>query len=226
MQNMSNPLHQQYLDTMGIIIWQLKAVNENKPGKNEIENSEDAWLELAHCVQNCTRCGLDRTRTNTVFGSGSQAADLLIVGEAPGANEDQQGAPFVGRAGMLLTEMLNAIGVKRESIYITNILKCRPPNNRDPLPYEVECCTPHLKKQIELLKPKLMVAVGRIAAHFLLNTTTSLSKLRGHTYQYNDIPLLITYHPAYLLRSPLEKAKAFEDLLMIQKALNLKTVVE
>ena len=125
---------------------------------------------------------------------------------------------------MLLTEMLKAIGIKRENIFITNILKCRPPNNRDPVPYEVECCTPHLKKQIELLKPKLMVAVGRIAAHFLLNTTTSLSQLRGKAYEYGDnkIPLLVTYHPAYLLRSPSEKAKAFEDLLMIRQALDDK----
>ncbi len=206
---------------MDITVWQPKdAVSENIPCDLP-EEASDTWQGLFQCVRNCTQCGLDRTRKNTVFGSGSNQADLLIVGEAPGANEDKQGAPFVVRGGMLLTEMLRAIGIERENIFITNILKCRPPNNRDPLPYEVDCCTPHLKKQIEILKPKLMVAVGRIAAQFLLNSTTSLSRLRGKTYSYgeNQIPLLVTYHPAYLLRSPREKAKAYEDMLMIQKML-------
>ena len=206
---------------MDITVWQPKDAVSDDIECNLPEGSTDSWHELFQCVRNCTQCGLDRTRKNTVFGSGSNQADLLIVGEAPGANEDQQGAPFVGRGGMLLTEMLRAIGIDRENIFITNILKCRPPNNRDPLPYEVDCCTPHLKKQIEILKPKLMVAVGRIAAQFLLNSTTSLSRLRGKTYSYgeNQIPLLVTYHPAYLLRSPREKAKAYEDMLMIQKML-------
>ncbi len=216
-----NSLHQQYLKAMDITVWQPKDAKVEGTPDISSETPSDAWQDIFQCVRNCTLCGLDRTRKNSVFGSGSNQADLLIVGEAPGANEDQQGAPFVGRAGMLLTEMLRAIGIERENIFITNILKCRPPNNRDPLPYEVDCCTPHLKKQIETLKPKLMVAVGRIAAQFLLNSKTSLGRLRGTTYTYgeNKIPLLVTYHPAYLLRSPKEKAKAYEDLLMIQKML-------
>lgn len=222
-----NTLHQQYLKAMDITAWQSRESvrtghdqSSTTPHPTPTEINTNRWHELFQCVRNCTLCGLDRTRTNTVFGSGSEQADFLIVGEAPGASEDQQGAPFVGRAGTLLTEMLKAIGIERNQIFITNILKCHPPSNRDPLPYEVECCTPHLKKQIEILKPKLIVAVGRIAAQFFLGSKASLAHLRGQQYHYgeNKIPLIVTYHPAYLLRSPKEKAKAYEDLLMIQKA--------
>lgn len=172
------------------------------------------WQSLRQRVAQCTLCGLEKSRKQTVFGVGNLQADLLFVGEAPGAQEDQQGEPFVGRAGQLLNAMLQAIGMDRQQIYIANILKCRPPNNRDPLPREVSCCTPYLQRQIALLQPKLIVALGRIAAQFLLNTTTALGKLRKiqHHYGPQKTPLLVTYHPAYLLRNPRDKSKAYEDL--------------
>lgn len=207
--------HAPYLEAMGIQSWTARDSDRS----NE-ENHATSWENLKNQVTSCSLCGLQKTRTQTVFGIGNIQADLLIIGEAPGANEDLQGEPFVGRAGLLLNAMLKSIGLERKTIYIANILKCRPPNNRDPLPAEVECCTPFLKKQIELMKPKLMVAVGRIAAQFLLNTKESLSRMRGKKYDYNQVPLYITFHPAYLLRSPREKAKAYEDFAMILNALN------
>ena len=142
----------------------------------------------------------------------------MFIGEAPGANEDLQGEPFVGRAGMLLNAMLQAIGLNRSEIYIANILKCRPPENRDPTPEEVKLCTPYLQQQIAIIQPKILVAVGRIAAQFLLNTDEAMSKLRGKIFAYGEqkIPLLVTYHPAYLLRSPREKSKAYTDMLVLQ----------
>lgn len=214
---------QQYLQAMGIQVWK---VREAKPTATEaasgpIAIDSLAWDAEQQTVEHCQLCELHKTRTNAVFGAGSKAADLLLIGEAPGASEDKQGEPFVGRAGMLLNAMLQAINLDREKIYITNILKCRPPNNRDPLPREVELCTPYLLQQIELLQPKLIVASGRIAAQFLLDTKLSLGQLRGklHYYGKHKIPLLVTYHPAYLLRSPKEKAKAYEDLLKIKELL-------
>lgn len=162
----------------------------------------------------CTMCALHETRTHSVFGVGNTSAKLMIIGEAPGFHEDQQGEPFVGRAGQLLNNMLHSIGLAREEVYIANILKCRPPNNRDPLPAEVALCTNYLNQQIELIQPKLLLAVGRIAAHYLLQTKESLESLRQKVHQYSDkqTPLVITYHPAYLLRSPIDKKKAYLDL--------------
>lgn len=170
----------------------------------------------------CKLCELHKTRTNTVFGTGNPQAEVVFIGEAPGANEDLQGEPFVGRAGLLLNAMLKSIGLSRDKIYIANILKCRPPNNRDPLPTEVGLCTPYLRQQIATIQPKLLVAVGRIAAQSLLNTTESMARLRGRSYEYGEtkIPLIVTYHPAYLLRSPGEKKKAYADFLMITKYLS------
>lgn len=172
-------------------------------------------------VAACTACCLHQGRTQTVFGVGNPNADLMFIGEAPGFHEDQQGEPFVGRAGQLLTAMIKSIGFTREQVYIANILKCRPPNNRDPLAEEVTSCTPFLQQQIKLIQPKLMLAVGRIAAHYLLNTKSSLESLRGkvHTYSETQTPLIVTYHPAYLLRNPADKKKAFQDLLFIVKNL-------
>jgi DNA polymerase len=172
------------------------------------------WEELEARVAACQLCPLYKTRTRPVFGVGNRNANLLIVGEAPGANEDKQGEPFVGRAGRLLNSMLHAIGLSREDVYIENILKSRPPQNRDPLPEEVAACTPYLKRQIALLQPKVMLALGRIAAHYLLATNEPMGQLRGHEFTYSEqrTPLIITYHPAYLLRSPREKRKAWEDL--------------
>jgi len=157
---------------------------------------------------------LHGARTQTVFGIGHRGADWLIIGEAPGKDEDLQGEPFVGRAGQLLNAMLLAVGLQREQVYIANILKCRPPNNRDPKADEVACCEAYLARQIALIRPRIILAVGRIAAQNLLKTDTPIGKLRGRVHHYGDtgIPVVATYHPAYLLRSPLEKAKAWRDL--------------
>jgi len=176
------------------------------------------WDQLKGAVRQCIACDLHATRKNTVFGVGDEQADWMVVGEAPGADEDRQGEPFVGRAGQLLNNMLLAIGLRREQVYIANILKCRPPNNRDPRPEEVLKCEPFLKRQVELLNPKIILAVGRIAAHNLLKTDSSLSQLRGRRFFYgdNNTPVVVTYHPAYLLRSPREKRKAWQDLLFAQ----------
>lgn len=184
------------------------------------------WEELKSAVSTCKACELYKTRINPVFGVGNQNADLLVIGEAPGANEDKQGEPFVGRGGQLLTNMLLAIGLKRENIYIANILKSRPPNNRDPSLDEVKACTPYLLRQISLIKPKLILAVGRIAAHYLLSTNASMANLRGNLFHYGakGIPLLVTYHPAYLLRAPREKRKAWQDMQCVKKQLNEKVI--
>lgn len=172
------------------------------------------WPELEQAVRACTRCALHKTRTQAVFGIGNRQAQWIVIGEAPGADEDRQGEPFVGRAGQLLNSMLKAIRLEREQVYIANILKSRPPENRDPLPEEVTACEPYLKRQIELINPKVILAVGRIAAQNLLKTETKIGALRGqrHIYPGTDIPVVVTYHPAYLLRSPQEKRKAWEDL--------------
>lgn len=177
------------------------------------------WQDLQARVRVCTACDLHTTRTQTVFGVGNQQADWLVIGEAPGADEDRQGEPFVGRAGQLLNNMLLAIGLRREQVYIANILKCRPPNNRDPRPEEVAQCESFLMRQIQLLQPRIILAVGRIAAQNLLKTDLALSRLRGKVHFLDNarsgglnIPVVITYHPAYLLRSPKEKRKAWQDL--------------
>lgn len=174
--------------------------------------SEMDWPALEAAVRGCTKCGLHATRTQTVFGVGNRSAHWLFVGEAPGADEDRQGEPFVGRAGQLLNAMLFALGLKREDVFICNVLKCRPPGNRDPQDDEAAACEPYLLRQIELINPRLIVALGRHAAHSLLKTDLALAKLRGRRLQYHDIPLIATYHPAYLLRSPADKRKAWEDL--------------
>lgn len=172
------------------------------------------WTALRERVAACTLCGLSATRTQTVFGVGNPQAEWLIVGEAPGGEEDRRGEPFVGRAGQLLNSMLAAIGLAREEVYIANVLKCRPPQNRDPLPSEAASCLPYLHRQIGLLRPKIMLVVGRIAAQNLLHTDVKLGALRQQVHVFGDtrVPLVVTYHPAYLLRSPLEKRKAWEDL--------------
>jgi DNA polymerase len=172
------------------------------------------WQLLRERVAACTACDLCKTRTQTVFGVGNTRAEWLVIGEAPGAEEDRQGEPFVGRAGQLLNAMLLAIGLPRETVFIANILKCRPPGNRDPAPIEVSRCLPYLSNQIVLLKPKIILAVGRIAAQNLLATDVPLARLRGKLHHFGEAntPLVITYHPAYLLRSPADKRKAWEDL--------------
>ena len=178
------------------------------------------WTTLQQRVASCTACGLHSTRTQTVFGVGASNAQWLVIGEAPGADEDRQGEPFVGRAGKLLNEMLRALGLRREDVYIANVLKCRPPNNRDPLPAEVAQCEFYLKRQVMLVKPKIILAVGRIAAQNLLQTDITIGKLRGQQFSYQGIPLVVTYHPADLLRSPTEKRKAWDDLRFARSVLS------
>jgi len=182
----------------------------------------DVWSELAATVSSCTRCTLHQGRTQTVFGVGRRDAQLFVIGEAPGADEDRQGEPFVGRAGQLLNAMLRGIGLPRSDVFIANILKCRPPGNRDPQPDESASCTPYLSQQIALVQPRVLLAVGRIAAQWLLQTDTPIGRLRGRvqTYGERSIPLVVTYHPAYLLRSPLDKAKAWTDLCLVKELLS------
>lgn len=170
------------------------------------------WDDLAAQVAGCTACPLHQTRTQTVFGVGDRTARWMFIGEAPGEQEDLQGEPFVGRAGLLLNEMIRSVGLKREEVYIANVLKCRPPKNRDPAPEEAAACENYLKAQLALVRPDIIVAVGRIAAQNLLKTATPIGKLRGQVYAYQEIPLVVTFHPAYLLRSQTEKRRAWEDL--------------
>lgn len=175
----------------------------------------DGWQALRTEILTCTKCSLHKTRTQGVVGVGPQRTDWMVIGEAPGAEEDRRGEPFVGRAGHLLDAMLRAIGLDRgTNVYIANVLKSRPPNNRDPKPEEVAACLPYLMRQIALLQPRLMLAVGRIAAQNLLSTDMSLSRLRGKVHYFGELntPLIVTYHPAYLLRTPADKRKAWEDL--------------
>lgn len=206
-----------YLRAMGIDVWQEKTAISTQAS----DGSTESWDALQQQVSACTLCSLHQSRKHVVFGRGNPKADILFIGEAPGAQEDQQGKPFIGRAGQLLTNMLAAIDVQRDDVFIANILKCRPPNNRDPKPEEVALCTRYLTAQIQHIQPKVIVALGRIAAHFLLNTATPLGKMRNREYHYGEqqIPLMVTYHPAYLLRSPTEKRKSWQDLLRLQKYL-------
>lgn len=177
-----------------------------------------AWPDLADGVAGCTACGLCESRTQTVFGVGDTQADWMLVGEAPGENEDLQGEPFVGQAGKLLDNMLGALGLARgQNVYIANVLKCRPPGNRNPEPDEVAACEPYLRRQIALIQPKVIVVLGRFAAQSLLRATTPIGKLRGTVHQYEGIPVVVTYHPAYLLRTLTDKARAWEDLCLARE---------
>jgi DNA polymerase len=179
--------------------------------------------ELDSIICNCQKCVLGSTRKNFVFGVGNHSAEIVFVGEAPGADEDDQGEPFVGRAGKLLNEMLKEIGLKRQEVFICNILKCRPPNNRDPLPDEVEKCEPYLLKQLSLLKPKIIVALGRVAGNTLLKTSETLTNLRKQRYDYYGITLVVTFHPAAILRNPQWKTTTLEDLKNAKKYLEEMT---
>ena len=221
---------------MGIQAWQRRDISVAVPGAEVVSEpvpeepapvppvpvpeilrpdvSGMGWDALREAVSECQLCDLHASRTQTVFGVGDHAADWLVIGEAPGRDEDLQGEPFVGRAGQLLNAMLLAIGLKREQVYIANILKCRPPENRDPKAEEVECCEAYLLRQVALIQPRIILAVGRIAAQNLLKTDTPIGKLRGEVHHFGEtgIPVVATYHPAYLLRSPGEKRKAWQDL--------------
>jgi DNA polymerase len=199
----------EYLTALGIEDWQQRrplavqaARRESVASQSAMpqspDSAADSWEVVGAEIAGCMRCGLCKTRTRTVFGVGDRQAQWLVVGEAPGAEEDRQGEPFVGRAGGLLNSMLRGIGLSREQVFIANVLKCRPPNNRDPQPAEVEQCLPYLERQIALLKPRIMLAVGRIAAQNLLATDTPIGKLRGQVHRFGaaQIPLVVTYHPA------------------------------
>jgi DNA polymerase len=212
-----------YLQSMGVDVYWSKDRVINDPATIPVVETEfeenRTWGDLRQRVTKCQQCELHRSRKQTVFGVGDHNADWLIIGEAPGAEEDKQGEPFVGRAGKLLNSMLLACGLQREQVFIANILKCRPPNNRDPKPEEVAACSTYLRQQIDLIQPKIILAVGRIAAQNLLQTETPIGKMRGQKYEYADtgIPVVVTYHPAYLLRSPREKRKSWQDLQMAMR---------
>lgn len=207
-----------YLEAMDIDVWVSRS-EAYAQAVTDVEIPDDHgdpldWEGLRECVSSCVRCELSQSRTQTVFGVGNRNADWMLIGEAPGADEDRRGEPFVGRAGKLLNEMLRAIGHSRESVFIANILKCRPPNNRDPKADEAAACREYLDRQIELVQPKIILAVGRIAAHCLTNTDDPVGRMRGHRYEVNGIPMVVTYHPAYLLRSPSQKFKSWDDLCL------------
>ena len=200
------------LAEMGIApVWRLRGMKQD---------SSTTWIELKQAVPACTACSLHKSRTQTVLGVGDERADWMLIGEAPGAEEDRLGEPFVGQAGRLLDNMLAAIGLSRgENVYIANVLKCRPPGNRNPEPEEVEKCSPHLRAQIQLIGPKLIIAMGRFAAQTLLGTDASIASLRGRVHAHAGVPLIVTYHPAYLLRNLPDKAKAWEDLVFAKKTM-------
>jgi DNA polymerase len=173
------------------------------------------WPALESAVRDCRACALGGTRRHAVFGVGDRQAKWMIIGEAPGAEEDARGEPFVGQAGQLLDAMLAALDMKRgEGVYIANVLKCRPPGNRNPEPQEVARCSPHLARQVALIRPRLLILMGRFAAHTMLSTDASIGSLRGRVHDCGGTPAIVTYHPAYLLRTPVDKAKSWEDLLL------------
>lgn len=224
-----------YLEALGIDVYVERGQAEipaDRPIETEPEGSPSTavaadisehtllgWPELEQAVAGCTRCPLHGSRTRTVFGVGNRTADWMIIGEAPGAEEDKRGEPFVGKAGRLLDEMLRAVGLERERVFIANILKCRPPNNRDPAAEEANACRGYLERQIALLQPRLILAVGRTAAQQLLGTDAPLGRLRGQAQQLknSETPVVVTYHPAYLLRSPTQKRKAWQDLCLARQ---------
>ena len=192
-------------------------------GGTSIYYPDEPWTsvssvsELNKQICACLKCPLGHTRVNFVFGVGNPNAKVMFIGEAPGADEDAQGEPFVGRAGQLLNKIIEAVGMKREDVYICNILKCRPPNNREPLPSEMELCSPYLSKQIELVKPQFIICLGRTAAQWLLQTNENLNTLRTRIHDYHGVKLIVTYHPAALLRNPNWKRPAWDDMKMFRK---------
>jgi DNA polymerase len=216
-------------------IWRRRVVG-SQPGAAAVEAGRDGssadrvperllriaaldWTQLASDIDACTACGLCRSRNRSVPGVGDTEAEWLFVGEAPGAEEDARGEPFVGQAGRLLDNMLAALDMNRShNVYIANVLKCRPPNNRTPEPAEAEACRPYLERQFALIRPRIVVALGRSAASLLLGTDATIASLRGRVHRYRGTPLVVTYHPAYLLRNLVDKAKAWEDLLLARRA--------
>ncbi len=241
------PRQYQYLHALGIEVYKLREREGQKgtglkpvpdrtrhlggtdlksvPGRTPDTGVIPDWETLQREVAECRLCPLHEGRTQTVFGVGDVNADWMLIGEAPGAEEDRRGEPFVGRAGKLLDSMLKALGLDRQQVFIANILKCRPPNNRDPRPEEVLACGNYLNQQINTVKPRLILALGRVAAQNLLKTETPIGKMRGKRFHYGDppIPVVVTYHPAYLLRSPREKRKSWQDLQLAMTLYNEQT---
>jgi DNA polymerase len=219
-----NLTREQTLREMGLgASWKLRAAAATLPSGDTAERHAEAgpgWDELAVTVANCRQCPLCEQRKQAVLGVGDQHADWLFVGEGPGANEDEQGEPFVGQAGILLDNMLKSIGLRRGTdVYIANAVKCRPPQNRTPEASEIATCRPYLERQIELLKPRLIVALGRPAAQALLQAEVKIAAARGCLHDYRGIPVIVTYHPAYLLRNLPDKAKAWEDLCFMRQTM-------
>ena len=222
-----------HLDAIGIPVW-IRRAAARPAGRVEATRATAAVTAPAAQVlaaidaqvRDCRKCALHRGRTRTVFGVGRPDAACMFIGEAPGAEEDARGEPFVGRAGKLLDAMLAAIGLRRGDVYIANIVKCRPPRNRDPHTDEITACSAYLRRQIEAVSPRLLVAAGRVAAQSLLETAKPIGQLRGRTYRYGEdrLPVLVMYHPAYFLRSPLEKRKAWDDLLRLRSLLSDRAV--
>ncbi|MEE2684585.1 MAG: uracil-DNA glycosylase [Pseudomonadota bacterium] len=209
----------QRLSLIGITRWELNKKLNNKKKCSKDESFE--WETLAEMTYKCAKCDLHKSRIQVVFGSGRRDAKLLIIGEAPGAEEDKQGKPFVGRSGKLLNSMLKAININREDTFITNILKCRPPKNRDPQIEEIDKCRSYLIRQIELIKPKIVLTLGKIASQIILDSDETIGEIRGKKIFSNIIkmPVVASYHPAYLLRNPSAKEKSWEDLKIIKKAI-------
>lgn len=210
---MLDHLQQYYLQQMGVELWQLRECDNVRPLK-----------QLALEVASCQRCPLHKSRTNVVFARGNPCADLMIIGEAPGFYEDKQGLPFVGKAGGLLNRMLQGIGLDEQSVYIANVLKCRPPDNRDPAADEIQMCRNYLVEQINLIQPALILALGRFAGQFLSGKSLTLHQLRTKIHHYEQIPFIVTYHPAYLLRNPRDKSRAYDDLLKVKGFLSSREV--
>ena len=231
MNDLSPQRRRSYLDALEIDTWRLRGAPSVDEAAGPVEAPADEvqlagveeadWTSLRSTVSGCERCGLHTSRTQTVFGVGKQDAEWMIIGEAPGAEEDRRGEPFVGRAGKLLDEVLRSVGLDRDRVFIANILKCRPPNNRDPGVDEAAACRPYLDRQIALVKPRLILAVGRIAAQQLTGSDAPIGRMRGQLYRAgpDDTPTVVTYHPAYLLRSPAQKRKVWEDLCLARRTL-------
>ena len=222
MPDVADTSRQRYLQAMQVDVWLHR--DRDSGAAVEAPLVEMPLAELEAAVSGCERCGLHAGRTQTVFGTGDPQARCMIIGEAPGAEEDKRGEPFVGRAGQLLNAMLRAIGMSREAVYIANIVKCRPPKNRDPKPEEMVACSTYLHRQIALIRPRVILAVGRVAAQHLTGSTSPIGRMRGQSYAYENgdtgVPIVVTYHPAYLLRSPLEKRKAWVDLSELRARLD------
>jgi DNA polymerase len=219
MPEVADKSRRRYLQAMQVDVWLNRDRDAGAAAEAPLVAAPPVEMPLAElevAVSGCERCGLHAGRTRTVFGTGDPQARCMIIGEAPGAEEDRRGEPFVGRAGQLLNAMLRAIGMSREAVYITNIVKCRPPKNRDPKPEEMVACSAYLHRQIALIRPRVILAVGRVAAQHLTGSTSPIGRMRGQSYAYENgdtgVPIVVTYHPAYLLRSPLEKRKSWEDL--------------